>query len=254
MSGSVLRKGAWVAAGLIIVAGGIYFLRGPMSSKLTLPLAASVVAQPVGDLPFIPEKQAPASFVLDGCPPEGRGGDSELNILKNRSDRGAYAQISFDTLTMLTWPKNVENVPMSQWPESSRDFIGRFAGTPVRVDGYIVGLREGTPDPAICNWTNGGYLDWHLSFAQNPRDPRTQSVLAEVTPRIRMEHPWTMDLIHDLFVDQHLPVRLSGWLYFDPEHPGDLGVTRSTLWEINPVMQIEVLQNTRWVPLDSLSR
>lgn len=254
MQGSVLRKSAWVAAGLIILAGGIYFLRSPMGSRLSLPLAASVVAQPVGDLPNIPQKQAPASFTLDGCPPEGKGGDPQLNVLKNRTDRGAYVQISFDTLTMLTWPKNIENLAMSEWPQASRDFIARYEGTPISVDGYIVGLREGIPDSANCNWTSGGYLDWHLSFTQNARDQRVQSVLAEVTPRVRMSHNWTMDSIHLLFVDQHLHVRLSGWLYFDPEHPGDLGVTKSTLWEINPVMLIDVQQNTRWVPLDALLR
>ncbi|HEX8991481.1 MAG TPA: hypothetical protein VF784_07360 [Anaerolineales bacterium] len=254
MSGSLLRKSGWVAAALIVIAGGIYLLRGPLGPKLSLPLAASVVPQPVGDLPNIPKKQPPASFTLDGCPPEGKGGDPELNILKNRTDPGAYADISFDTLTMLTWPKNVERLLMSEWPVSSRNFISQYEGTPVSVEGYIVALREGTPDSAQCNWTEGSYIDWHLSLTQNARDQRNQSVLAEVTPRIRMNHRWTMDAIHSLLIDQHLPARLSGWLYFDPEHPGDLGVTRSTLWEINPVMQIEVLQNTRWVPLDTLSR
>ncbi len=252
--GSFLRKGGWVAAALIVIAGGVYLARSPLASKLSLPLAASVIPQPVGDLPNIPDKQPPASFVLDGCPPEGRGGDPQLNLLKNRTDPGDYTSISFDTLTMLTWPKNIERMPMASWPDTSRNFIAQYEGIPIEVEGYIVGMREGTPDSADCSWTNGSYLDWHLSFTQNARDERSQSVLAEVTPRIRMSHRWTMDAIHSLLMDEHIPVRLSGWLYFDPEHPGDLGVTRSTLWEINPVMQIEVLDKTRWVPLDSLAR
>jgi hypothetical protein len=254
MSASVLRKSGWVAAGLVVLIVGAYFAYRAMGSGALLPASAAVVAAPVGDLPNLPEKQPPASFTLDGCPPEGKGGDAELNLLKNRTDPGDYAIVSFDSLTTLTWPKNVERLAMPQWPESSRTFIEQYAGTPISVEGYIVGLREGPPDPADCNWNSSSYLDWHMSFTQNPRDQRVQSVLAEVTPRIRMRHRWTIDSIHALIMDQHVRVRLSGWLYFDPEHPGDVGVSRSTLWEINPVMQIEVLDKNRWVPLDTLVR
>ena len=59
-------------------------------------------------------------------------------------------------------------------------------GFPVVVEGYIVNLREGAPDAANCGLDNSSYLDWHLSFAQNPRDERSQSVLAEFTPRVRL--------------------------------------------------------------------
>ncbi len=253
MSGSLLRKGGLVAALILIIAAGAYSVRSTLASQMLLTVSASV-APPVGDLPNLPEKQAPASFTMDGCPPEGLGGDAELNLLKNRADPGNYTLVSFDSLTALTWPKNIEQLPMHRWPASSRNFIGQYEGTPITVEGYIGGLREGLPDPADCNWTNSGYLDWHLTFTKNPRDDRSRSVLAEVTPRIRMHHRWTIDSVHSVIMDNHVPVRLSGWLYFDPEHPGDLGVTRITLWEINPVMQIEVLYKNRWVPLDTLAK
>ncbi len=254
MSSSLLWRGGLIAAGAAILAAGGYSVHKTLGDRVLLPGSASAVAAPVGDLPNIPEKQTPASYTLDGCPPEGKGGDPELNLLKNRSDPGDYAVVSFDSLTALTWPKNIERVPMGQWADSSRNYIQQYEGTPISVEGYIVGLREGLPDPANCNWTSSGYLDWHLSFTKNPRDDRSQSVMAEVTPRIRMRHRWTIDSIHSLIMDEHVPVRLSGWLYFDPEHPGDLGVTRVTLWEINPVMQVEVLYKNRWVPLDTLAK
>ncbi len=252
MSTGILRKSMWVGAAILIVLAGIYFLRGPLGLKAFPPLPTSAVAPDVGDIPNVPEKQPPHSRPLDGCPPEGKGGDPQLNLLKNRIDRGDYANISFESLLTLTWPKNVERQPMEKWPEASRSFIDQYAGIPVEVEGYIVNIREGAPDASDCSWPNSSYLDWHLSFTANPRDARAQSVLAEVTPRVRLNHRWTMDAIHTLIMGDHMSVRLSGWLYFDPEHPGDLGITRSTLWEINPVMQIEVLDNTRWVPLDSL--
>ncbi|HEX8990468.1 MAG TPA: hypothetical protein VF784_02220 [Anaerolineales bacterium] len=255
MSASFLRKSGWVAAGLVIVAvGSFYTYKALAGSRLFLPFSTAVVAAPVGDLPNIPQKQTPASFVLDGCPPTGRGGDAELNMLKNRTDPGNYQTVSFDSLTTLTWPKNVENVPMLDWPAESRSFIAQYEGMPIEVEGYLIGLKEGYPDPADCNWDSSSYLDWHISFAQNARDDRAQSILVEVTPRIRMRHRWTIDAIHALLIDVHVPARLSGWLYFDPEHPGDVGVTRASLWEINPVMQIEVFDKNRWVPLDTLAR
>ena len=42
-----------------------------------------------------------------------------------------------------------------------------------------------------------------------------------------------------------------GWSMLDQEHPEQLNQTRGTLWEIHPIMQIEVQQNGSWVPLDS---
>ena len=61
-------------------------------------------------------------------------------------------------------------------------------------------------------------------------------------------------MIRSVLLDNHVQVRISGWLFFDPEHPDQLGVTRATLWEIHPVMQIDVNQNGRWIPLDQLAK
>jgi hypothetical protein len=254
MSGTLLRKIVLVAAAFAVIAVGVYLVRRELSIEQLPSVPPSVAPQPVGDLPTMLDKQTPASYTLDGCPPEGRGGDPELDLLKNRTDPGDYVSVSFDSLTALTWPKNLERLPMMQWPENGRGFVEQYAGTPVMVEGYIVSLREGPPDTANCSRPNSSYLDWHLAFTKGPRDPRSQSIMAEVTPRLRLQRSWTMESIHSLLIDDHLPVRLSGWLYFDPEHPGDLGVTRRTLWEINPVMQIHVLAGSRWVPLEGFAK
>ena len=47
-------------------------------------------------------------------------------------------------------------------------------------------------------------------------------------------------------------VRISGWMMLDPEHPDQVGKTRGSIWEIHPIMKIEVNQNGSWVDLDSL--
>jgi len=253
MSSSLLRRFGWIAMGLLIIAAAIYFVSGTRNPYLAPPAPSSAVAQPVGDLPNMPDKPQPKEITFDGCPPEGSGGDKALNLLKNRVDQGNYAPVSFDSLTALTWPKNIEQHEMKDWPASNLAYINQYQGIPVMVEGYIQSVREALPDPANCNQTKGSGLNWQISFTKNPKDDRSQAVIVEVTPRVRIDHKWTIDLIHAVFMGDHLPVRISGWLYFDPEHPDDLGQIRATLWEIQPVMQIEVFQNEQWLPLDNFA-
>ena len=56
---------------------------------------------------------------------------------------------------------------------------------------------------------------------------------------------------HSTTHEQALNETVSGWLMLDPEHPDQVGKTRGTIWEIHPVMRMEVEQQGRWVPLDS---
>ena len=74
-----------------------------------------------------------------------------------------------------------------------------------------------------------------------------------MTPPVRANHPnWTTKLLRKIGKDQQR-VRISGWLMLDPEHPDQVGKTRGTIWEIHPVMQVEVQQQGRWVSLDKVS-
>ena len=253
MSSSFRRWSGGTAITLLTVVAAIYFIGGSLNSGSAPPIPLSAIAQPVGDLPNMPVKPQPKEITFDGCPPEGVGGDSQLNLFKNRVYQAKYIPVSFDSLTTLTWPKSVEQQEMKDWSPANRAFINQYAGIPVMVEGYILSIREGLPESANCNRANGSSLDWQIYFSANQRDDRSQAVIVEVTPRVRMDHKWTIDLIHSVFMGDHLPMRISGWLYFDPEHPDDVGQIRATLWEIQPVMQIEVFQNGRWIQLDKLA-
>lgn len=250
---SLRSRGGLITLILLALLAAVYLFGGQTNSSTSQPIPPSLVAQPVGDLPNMPIKPQPKGITFDGCPPEGEGGDPELNLLKNRVDEGNYVPVSFDSLLLLTWPKSAEQRDMANWPPESRAFIAQYEGIPVRVEGYVVNVRESGPESANCNHTGGGYVDWHIFFTKNPRDDRSQAVIAEATPRVRFNHKWTMDLMRSLIVNDHLPVRISGWLFFNPQHPDDVGKTRATLWEIQPVMQIEVFQNGRWIPLDKIA-
>jgi hypothetical protein len=244
------RRGIWVIIALLIVVVTAYYFGNPSNSRMSQLASPSKMAQPVGDLPNMPEKPRPMEITFDGCPPEGIGGDGELNLLKNRVDEGNYVPVSFDSLTALTWPKTVEQRQMKDWPPDGRAFIDQYMGIPVEVEGYIVNARESLPEATNCNRTGADNLDWNIFFTRGPRDDRSQSVAIETTPRVRLAHKWTLDLVRTVIIDDHVPVRISGWLFFDPEHSDEVGNTRATLWEIHPVMQIEVFQNGQWIPLD----
>jgi hypothetical protein len=241
-----------IAAFMLILAAFYYAV--PLDLNTSQSASPSGVAPPVGDLPNLPEKPQPQQINFDGCPPEGSGGDSELNLLKNRVDEGSYYPVSFDSLIALTWPKTVEQREMKDWPTDGRAFIAQYAGIPIVVEGYIVNVRESSISATNCDRTGADNLDWHMYFTKGPKDARSQAVILETTPRVRLSHKWTIDLMHSAIIDDHLPVRISGWLFFDPDHPEELGQTRATLWEIHPVMQIEVNQNGRWIPLDKLAK
>lgn len=245
--------GTWAGIILVTIVIAAYLFGGQAISNPSQPASPSLVAQPVGDLPNMPDKPQPKQITFDGCPPEGDGGDATLNLLKNRVDEGNYIPVSFDSLTVLTWPKTVEGQAMVNWSPESRAFIAQYEGIPVMVEGYFVNVKESGPESANCSRMGGGNLDWHIFFTKNPRDDRSQAVVVETTPRVRFNHKWTIDLLRSLIINDHLPVRISGWLFFDPEHPDEVGITRATLWEIHPVMQIEVFQNGRWIALDKLA-
>lgn len=248
MSGDSHHRGFWMILALTAAAAYL-FARWPNLLALQSGIPPAVI-QPVGDLPVMAEKPEPEAVALRDCPPQGLGGDSELNVWKNRVDPDRYVNVSFDSILALTWPKSVEGKAMKDWPAEGRTFIQQYQGIPVKVEGYILHAWEGPPEPANCSLPLRENLNWHLYFIKEPGDERSQAILAEVTPRVRLGRKWTLDLIRSVILDDHLPARLSGWLFFDPFHPNDVGRIRATLWEIAPVMQIEVFKDGRWLPLE----
>lgn len=250
MLGRFIRKGGWAIIVLAALGLGMYLLASRTDANILLPVSSAVMAQPVGDLPSMAVKPEPGWVTLDGCPPAGTGGDAALNLMKNRMDQGPYVPVSFESLMTLPWPKSIENEPVADWPASSRTFMDQYLGLPLSVEGYIMNVRAAAPDPATCNLTKPDALAWRMNFSDTPHPLREQTMLIESTPQARIGHTWTIDIIQNLIVDQRLKVRVSGWLYFDPEHPLEIGRVRGTLWEIRPVMQIEVFQDGRWYPLD----
>lgn len=208
-------------------------------------------------------------------------GELYQNKLKNRTDNGNYKSVPFQTLLNLPPAKeNIMNKPAGSqwenrggWAQWQMDLVYRYEGLPIQVKGFIfydpadsntIGAQEMNPESTNCfgKKIDHDLIDWHITFVEvgELQGKRKDAVVVEATPRIRNLHPgWTLDKLREVARKQY-PVRMSGWLFFDPEHtePAALGNTRGTLWEIHPVMKIEVQVkdskgNCVWVPLDMWS-
>jgi hypothetical protein len=194
-------------------------------------------------------KPQPIDDYFQGCPPSGDGGDSVLNMLKNRIDESSWQATTVADLLALTWPSGIEQQPHSKWSGPDSQVIAQHEGIPVQAEGYLINVQKQGPE--TCNCHSVDQVDLHAWLADDPGNDRTQAVVAEVSPRVKSYHlGWTLTNIRNL-VKNKQKVRISGWLMIDPEHPDQVGKTRGTIWEIHPIMQIETQQNGRWVPLDS---
>ena len=245
-----------VIAACLVILGLIVLLRfvGRRATKPPAPAArppGRVLPMPPGPLPVVSFKPEPVEITFDGCPPEGDNQrQAELNRLKNRVDEGEYAPVTFDAIAGLTWPQGVERQRRENWAAADVALVERYQGLPVAVEGYLAGAKqEGTESPN-CHGDDPKYRDFHIWLVQKPTDDRSKSIVVEITPRVRAHHlNWRTDVLGQI-VRRDQRVRISGWLMLDPEHPDQVGKTRATIWEIHPIMQIEVQQQGRWIPLD----
>ena len=121
--------------------------------------------------------------------------------------------------------------------------------------------REEGPESCNCHGADEMFHDFHvwLSDKSNPASKkpnpkaseidRSEALVIEVSPPIKSKHPsWTLAAIKGIVRAQQR-VRISGWLLLDQEHPEQIGKTRGTLWEIHPIMKIEVKTGTKWKAL-----
>lgn len=208
----------------------------------------STESNPTGAIPENAPKPAPQASSYNGCPANGDGGDRQLNNRKNRTDSAAWYPVSIGSILALSWPFVIGGQPRVLWSADSAAQIARYEGIPVQVEGWLAGAKKQGPESCNCHASDD--VDNHLWIVDSPGKDRSQSVVAEITPRVRASHPgWTFSRVQPL-VDGHTKVRISGWLLMDQEHPDQIGKTRGTIWEIHPIIALDVQRNGSWVPLD----
>ncbi len=199
-------------------------------------------------LPANMPRPAPVVQTVNGCPPEGDGGDRAMNRLKNRVDAGGWMRAAPAAVLALTWPQDIERKQRTNWSAEDTAAIARYEGLPLQLEGYLAGAKSEGPESPNCHSVDNP--DFHLWLVDSPNKTRAESVVVEVTPRVRANHPgWTIDRLRTLMSTQ-ARVRVSGWLMMDVEHPDQIGKTRGSIWEIHPIIQIEVATNNGWQALD----
>lgn len=207
---------------------------------------------PATTLPQNTHLPAPPPTTLHGCPAGGDGHDRQLNARKNRTDTATWNAVTLDAIITQPWPPGIERVQRANWTPAQTSAVTLVEGLPVQVEGWLKGAKPEGPESCNCHSVDD--IDYHLWLVADPHHDRDRSVVIEVSPRVRARHKeLALAQIRPL-IDGRTRVRVSGWLMLDQEHPEQLPgrgahTTRATLWEIHPIVAIEVAQGDGWVPL-----
>lgn len=183
---------------------------------------------------------------LANCPAQGcGGGDGLLNKKKNRTD---IPQSSYQTMTFEDFVHLEEERPTRWTANQARSVVeGQGEDTPVTLAGYMIGAHPGSPETCNCGLSGEPNNDYHINLVERPTDRLWNSIVVEMTPRIRPSFPrWTLQNLQSLITDINNPplVRVSGYLLFDSEHVTRSGGPRITIWEVHPVTKFEVCSGT----------
>lgn len=199
-------------------------------------------------------KPAPTDSEFDGCGPAGSQPDYALNRKKNRVDEGRYIEVPWTMIARLPWPHEVAYRFRNQWSKGETRAVARYEGAAVSVEGYLAGFRVEVPEAPNCYGRAVDDRDYHMWLSEKPHQHDRQSIVIEITPRVRALHAnWTEERFRDLLARQ-TRVRVSGWLLLDQMHPELVDINRNTLWEVHPIMRVEVQRpDSSWVSLDSLA-
>jgi hypothetical protein len=252
--GATVYQFALIALVVVAILALIISLRPrKVTSEAGGSVATATNTRAAGALPYLSQKPTPREITFDECPPEGDGPDHELDRLKNRVDEGSYISVSYAAIDTLPWPRAVDRERRSRWSRADSIAVALYEGIPVAVEGYLAGAKVEGPEATNCHAADPRDRDWHIWLTGHPGTDRSGSIVVEATPRVRAAHPhWRFSAVRNAARDGDR-VRISGWLMLDPDHPEQLGKTRGTLWEIHPIMNIELQRNGRWTSLDSVS-
>jgi len=187
---------------------------------------------------------------IAGCPLTGCGGiaDALLNQLKNRTDTpSAPTDVSVADIKSLAQP--------TDWTTGQpRDSLAATEGWQVRVIARLKIVKKEGHETCNCELGTQVNTDVHLALVERLADDESESITAEMTPRVRATGGHTHWIASQLTAYQSKLVRVTGWVMLDTAHvhhsmllPGEnpIGaVNRATDWEIHPITTFEVCNST----------
>jgi hypothetical protein len=218
---------------------------------------AEYLAQP-SEIPLQPtvptRTDCPDVKDITTCPDEGCGGiyDPALNKRKNirSDDRPAIDRT-------IQWIKAIKDPTQFSKENPDRDELSQLGeGQKIRTVAYALSVKKGGRESCNCGLAAPKDTDNHIVLVEPGLTSPTlesdekDSVTAEFTPRVRLEHPkLTQDNLEPLIDPEwqsgqtpkegKLLVRVTGLLLFDSEHFLRNPLKRHNNWEIHPVLKIE---------------
>jgi hypothetical protein len=213
------------------------------SVALTIVVAAPPSLCPVDKHPTDSRRFTTGTF--HGCPPWGKGTthwDPWLDQLKNRDQNGGQpVVVSFSQILKLKTPKAkaMGKLCRSRWTAAAQKQVASREAKYVTISGYMVAAKDEGDETCNCAGTIG--VDTHTWItAKVDGDQPTESIVAEVSPRMKLLHPnWRQHEFKLQLVKNKLHLRITGWMMWDQEHGSEVGKSRGTLWEVHPIHAIQ---------------
>ena len=197
-------------------------------------------------------ESAVAPELIDGIGADGTGGDALLNREKNRFTKPLdVTDVTIDEIlhTPSALLADAGRHKRERWSSAAMDYAQEEERRGIRVTGYLIHAKESGPES--CNGYSDSLRDYHIWIGNNPTDDKRSGMIVEITPRWKVVHPeWRLHIMEKL-ASKHVPVRVTGWLMWDEEHPDEVGKSRLTQWEIHPVTDFEVYSDNEWRGIES---
>ncbi len=194
------------------------------------------------------------TITIDGkpCGPEGsakREHEKKLNRLKNRyatpAAKDKDASVTLDKML-------AKGIDTARFDEKKSAVI----------EGYVIDVKSGgcekfqtnQGETCNCNTIDKKICDTHIAVGKKPGVKDTETIVVEITPRIRMMNPgkdFSTDWLKANLKDHY--VRFEGWLTFDTAHINEATNTdpkdekgkknwRATCWEVHPVTKFTIVK------------
>jgi hypothetical protein len=132
--------------------------------------------------------------------------------------------VTFGALMALPDPNASTN--RNNWTAAQKAVIAPFEGAAVSVVGFIGAVKKqygGGGESTNCHFNEADFVDVHVPLVESAGHGEEKALVVEPTPRFYATHPtWKWATLNDLD-DSPDPVRITGWLLFDPVHKGHLG-------------------------------
>lgn len=181
--------------------------------------------------------------------------------------RQEYAQNVFKNRYNLPKPVDFDrNLSLQTFIEGRDDTDKYSQEKAAEITGYVYDVKVGGKETCNCKTTEPLFRDTHIELTLSSEETGPENrFIVEVTPRIRMMMQkqgidWTTSALKSNIKGRM--VRIQGWLFYDHSHeteafsldPDDnIGRKnwRSTPWEVHPITEIEVLDDTEMLAVES---